>query len=1003
MAEDATSPALKLDKKQEVGFISFFRSLGEKPKDTIRIFDRKDFYTVHGQDALFIADDYFRTRAVVRYLGSAAHADGGLPSVSLRRSLFESTVRDLLLNKRMKVEVWIAKAGSGSIFVKGKTASPGNVKSLEDDLFATADLDSNNVILAVRLSPTSQGRQLHAAAVDTTSFHLHLCSVEAEDEALTHFESLLVQTGARECLISGEVYSEGTPEAEISERAVEVLQRCDVAITKVAKGDFNSKHIDQDVKRLLRKEYAYADCLSETTPMLCLAALLKYLQLMADEEGHGRYSISKFDLSQYMKLDNAAIKALNLLPTGDDRAVIRPQSSAPTSVFALLNKCRSAMGSRLLQQWLKQPLVVKEEIERRQDLVQAFVDDIQLRQSLRESHLKGIPDLNKLNRKFQKALTSSAKSGKRGGVATLQDIVRLYQLVSRLGGLRDTLQSVQCDETLMSAVNTSFSSPLSSLIDDFDQFEQMVETAIDMEAIGRHEYLINPAYHPPLGELKAKKDEIESEIDGLKDVVARDLKLDLGKVKLDRDNTLGLIFRVTRKDEKPLRNTTRYSVLKTRKDGVCFTSAELKRLTARLGQAKAEYEETQAELEAKAVEIAASYCPAMETLSLTIAELDVLLSLAVVAAESPNVYVRPVLHRMGEGSIRLVESRHPCLELQDEVAFIANDAILEKGVSHFQIITGPNMGGKSTYIRQVGAIVLMAQIGSFVPCTEAEVSICDSILARLGAGDFQLKGVSTFMAEMLETATILRAATSASLVIVDELGRGTSTFDGFGLAWAISEKLARDIGCFTLFATHFHELTSLADEMAGVNNRHVTAHVEVETEGGQGSLTMLYEVRDGACDDSFGIHVAELARFPPSVVELARRKVVEFEGQQRRGGAKRKRGEEGEGEGEGGEKGEEEEEKEKEGQAAAEPAIASDDPILKNPLFHALRAALCTSIDSFALLCEEGDRRSMELAMNKSKTPGAPNEGGRPPRPPAHPAASSSSSTSNGGGAPPSR
>ena len=425
-------------------------------------------------------------------------------------------------------------------------------------------------------------------------------------------------------------------------------------------------------------------------------------------------------------------------------------------------------------------------------------------------------------------------------------------------------------------VKRKFAAPLRRVHGDFEQYLRLVESAVDLDAARRLEYIVLPSVEASLGSLAEQKEDCRARIDELYEETRRALRLDEKTLKLEGDKAGRLAYRVTRQVEKQIREMSAYrkmASLGTKKDGVIFRDKALERVAEEYYTLCADYAEAQKAIVEKVVRIAATFTPVISDAQELIAELDVLLCFAAVALSAPEPYVRPKLVAPEDGAQRIVFEglRHPCVERMEGVSFIKNGVSLVGGESTLQVVTGPNMGGKSTYIRSVGVAVLLAQIGSFVPADAAEISVCDSILARVGAGDVQARGISTFMAEMLESATILKCATPQSLVIIDELGRGTSTYDGFGLAWAISEHLAKNVGCATLFATHFQELTALANEQPAVTNRHVSAHLD-----GSG-ITMLYQVEDGPSDRSFGVAVAEAADFPPAVVGAAKRRLAELE------------------------------------------------------------------------------------------------------------------------------
>jgi len=851
----ASRPDLKVD--DEPGFITFFRNLPAKGEDTVRIFNRGDYYTAHGEDAAFIARTVYKTTSVLRQLGR----DPGLASVTLSITVFRNFIREALFRLSKRIEIW--ETSGRNNWKATKQASPGNLQDIEEDLGGA--IESAPIILAVKVSAkAAEARHVGVCFADASVRELGV-SEFVDNDIYSNFESLLIQLGVRECLLQSDA---GRKDPELAKLRA-IADNCGCAVAERPQADFGNKDIEQDLTRILRDERA-ASMLPQTDLKLAMssaAALIKYLGVMSDPSNFGQYQLYQHDLSQYMKLDASALKALNLMPGPKD-------GSKNMNLYGLLNHCKTPVGSRLLAQWLKQPLMNLDEIERRQQLVEAFVNDTELRQTMQEDHLRSIPDLYRLTKKFQRKK------------ANLEDVVRAYQVAIRLPNFIGTLEGVM-DESYKDALDTEYTNKLREASDSLGRLQEMVETTVDLDALENHEFIIKSEFDESLRVIRKKLDGLRYAMDKEHRHVADDLNQDMEKkLFLEQHRVHGWCFRLTRTEAGCIRNKKQYQECSTQKNGVFFTTTTLLSLRREFDQLSENYNRTQSGLVNEVVSVAASYCPVIEKLAGVLAHLDVIVAFAHVSVHAPTAYTRPKMHPRGEGNTILKEARHPCMEMQDDISFITNDVSLVRGESEFLIITGPNMGGKSTYIRQIGVIALMAQIGCFVPCTEAELTLFDCILARVGASDSQLKGVSTFMAEMLETSNILKSATRESLIIIDELGRGTSTYDGFGLAWAISEHIVKEIGAFACFATHFHELTALTESYAQVTNLHVVAHISESTgmdvdDDVAGSkrreVTLLYKVEPGISDQSFGIHVAELVRFPQKVVNMAKRKADELE------------------------------------------------------------------------------------------------------------------------------
>ncbi|KAG6821133.1 hypothetical protein H0H93_006472 [Arthromyces matolae] len=728
------------DQTTDPGFITFFNKLTPKSPETgtLRLFHRTggdEFYSVYGPDALFVAQHTYHTNSVIKYIGVGGRA-GGLPTVALKTTVAQTLLREALTAKQLRVEIWEPEPGQGKRCAKfrlEKEASPGNLQEVEDLLFVDSDLLSTPIVMAIKLAsaPSGSGAKLRTVGVafaDTSVRQLGVADF-VDNDLFSNTESLIIQLSVKEAVVPTGTTS-GTTDRDIDLNKLKaVLDRCGVVISERKPSEFTAKNIADDIPRLLKStavtNASTADAtvtipeLSLPTAPSALSALITYLSLLSDPSNHGAYTLRTHDLSQYMKLDASALRALNL-------------TEAPGNS---------------------------------------------------DEFMKFMPDMCRLSKRFQKS------------VASLEDVVRLPGLIEALDGVRREKE----EHTRL--IDEFYLKPLNEYSGNLGKYGEMVEQTLDLEELDNHNYIIKPDYDPKLQDLAEKLGKTRDGLDREHREVGKDLGLELDKkLHLENNQVYGYCFRLTKTDAKAL--TKKYIELGTNKSGVFFTTRKLKELAEDFKEYSQTYTRTQSGLVKEIVNIASH-----------------------VSAHSTNTYVKPKVTEKGSGDLILLESRHPCLEVQDDISFIANDVQMMKGKA------------------KVGVIALMAQIGCYVPCTEAQIPIFDSILCRVGAGDSQLKGVSTFMAEMLETATILRSATKDSLIIIDELGRGTSTYDGFGLAWAISEHIATEIRSLCLFATHFHELTALDQKISHVKNLHVVAHVSSRGKKLQDrDITLLYKV-----------------------------------------------------------------------------------------------------------------------------------------------------------------
>lgn len=598
-------------------------------------------------------------------------------------------------------------------------------------------------------------------------------------------------------------------------------------------------------KSCLEAVKAQFDCIStvaiglepDSLAILSLGALLNYL---LETQKHSLKQITKFniyEMGKHMALDKATLRNLELTETLYDKKV-------SGSLLGVLDKTHTAMGSRKMKQWLREPLNNAEEINFRLNGVEELFNNIIVRNNIKES-LKGIYDFERL--------AGRIASGNANG----KDLIALRNSISHIPEIKECL-SYNSSEILR-RINDEIN-PLREVYEIIDK--AIVE---DPPFTIKEGGLIKDGYSDELDSLKYSIKDAKEWISNL-ETTERE-RTGIKNLKVGYNRVFGYYLEVTRSFFDLIPDN--YIRKQTLANAERFITPELKEMEGLVLNAEAKINQMEYELFTSLREYIEGFIETIQTTSSSIATLDVLCSFAHVS-ESLG-YVRPVIDDSME--IQIVKGRHPVIEQTiTNGLFVANDTYLNDHDSSLLLITGPNMAGKSTYMRQTALLVLMAQAGCFIPCEKAHIGVVDRIFTRIGASDNLAQGQSTFYVEMSELSYILNSAGPRSLIILDEIGRGTSTYDGLSIAWAVCEYLCNSkTHIRTLFASHYHELTVLEDTHSGIKNLNVDVSEE------NGNIVFLHRIIEGSASRSYGIHVAKLAGIPKDLLSRAKEKLLELE------------------------------------------------------------------------------------------------------------------------------
>jgi DNA mismatch repair protein MutS len=812
----------------------YFRAREEHP-GVILLMRVGDFYEAYGEDAVTIAN------ALNITLTGRDDGDSRIEMAGVPHHATERYVARLI---KQGYRVALMDQVEDPKFAKGlvkrrvtRVVSRGTV--FEDSLL---DAKSNNYLVAAVVGDPVAG--LGVVDVSTGEF---LTTEMDGDRRTERMMEEIARLEPAEVLVSEE-------DPELAER---IRQTTGVPVTLYAPRHLPRSRCARDIltQHFQTQSLRGFGCEEFTSGLQAAATILEYLKETQIGALAHITTLSTYSTRDFMVLDATARRNLELTSSLSDGGKSR-------TLLGVLDETLTPMGGRTLRRWLEEPLLDVGRIHRRLDAVEELAADELLRGDLRDL-LRGINDIERLVSRCA------------AGLANARDLIGLRDSLHRLDPLCDLLQ--RCHAAMLTQIlhrlSRSASVAQNPILGEerpsrqysLSQITALIERAIrpDPPAGLREGGLIRPGYSAELDALREAASEGRSWIASLE--AKERARTGIASLKVGYTSVFGYFIEVTKSNLS--RVPQDYIRKQTTANGERYITPDLKEYEAKVLGADEKAVELEYNLFVEVRERVAEAASELLSVARAVAELDVLACFAEVAVR--NFYCRPDVND-GE-VIQIRGGRHPVVEkLHPGIAFVPNDCYLDCEENQLHIITGPNMSGKSTVLRQAALITLMAQIGCFVPAQEAVIGVVDRIFTRVGAHDELATGQSTFMVEMNETASILNNATRRSLVVLDEIGRGTSTYDGLSIAWAVAEYLTQ-IGCKTLFATHYHHLNELARQCPKVKNYRIA----VKEQGDH--IVWLHKLVPGGTDRSYGIQVARMAGVPPEVIERAKQILVGLE------------------------------------------------------------------------------------------------------------------------------